>query len=229
MFQSRPLCARRSRDRTIPRGRAPAAKRCGRGGEGCTGGWCRTKHRAIRIEVHDRRIDSAFVQRVSLANAAGPVIAIDGSGHLSEINSAVVEREGYSEEQQSILHGDGPQTEIEYRLAWARTYLKGMGLLENSERGVWSVTEQGRQAKEGDLKALRAEYLRRLKEERDQRRGNGGDANDDEGAGSTWKDDLLITYSGSRPTVSSGWPGEFLARGRLHQHPGHWQGRGWRD
>lgn len=49
------------------------------------------------------------------------VIAIDGSGHLSEINSAVVEREDFSEEQQSVLHGDGPQTEIEYRLAWART------------------------------------------------------------------------------------------------------------
>jgi restriction system protein len=39
--------------------------------------------------------------------------------------------------------GVGPQTEIEYRLAWARTYLKGMGLLTNSKRGVWTLTEDG--------------------------------------------------------------------------------------
>ena len=25
-----------------------------------------------------------------------------------------------------MLHGDGPSTEIQYRLAWARTYLEGM-------------------------------------------------------------------------------------------------------
>ena len=28
------------------------------------------------------------------------------------------------------------QTEVEYRLAWARTYLKKYGLLDNSERGI---------------------------------------------------------------------------------------------
>jgi DNA-binding transcriptional LysR family regulator len=43
------------------------------------------------------------------------VIAIGGSGRISEINQAVVERGRYSEAQQSVLHGDGPQTEIEYR------------------------------------------------------------------------------------------------------------------
>jgi hypothetical protein len=47
-------------------------------------------------------------------------------------------QEGFTEEQQQVLHGDGPQTEIEYRLAWARSYLKGMDLLVNSKRGVWA-------------------------------------------------------------------------------------------
>lgn len=36
------------------------------------------------------------------------------------------------------------QTEIGYRLAWARTYLKKFGLLENSSRGVWALTEKAR-------------------------------------------------------------------------------------
>jgi restriction system protein len=37
------------------------------------------------------------------------------------------------------------QTEVEYRLAWTRTYLKKYGLLENSSRGVWALTPKGRQ------------------------------------------------------------------------------------
>jgi restriction system protein len=40
-----------------------------------------------------------------------------------------------------IAHGDNEgQTEVEYRLAWSRTYLKKFGLITNSERGVWSLT-----------------------------------------------------------------------------------------
>lgn len=71
------------------------------------------------------------------------VSELGGSGSISEIAETVVKREDFSEEQQAVLHGDGPQTEIEYRLAWARTYLKGMGLLTNSKRGVWTLTDDG--------------------------------------------------------------------------------------
>jgi restriction system protein len=37
-------------------------------------------------------------------------------------------------------------TEVGYRLAWARTYLRKYGLLENSSRGVWSLTAKGNSA-----------------------------------------------------------------------------------
>ena len=36
------------------------------------------------------------------------------------------------------------QSEVQYRLAWARTYLKKYGLLENSSRGVWVITPEKR-------------------------------------------------------------------------------------
>jgi restriction system protein len=36
-------------------------------------------------------------------------------------------------------------TEVEYRLAWARTYLKANGLLDNTSRGVWVLTAKGQQ------------------------------------------------------------------------------------
>lgn len=120
------------------------------------------------------------------------VIGMDGSGRLDEINRAVIEREGYNEQQQAVLHGDGPQTEIEYRLAWARTYLKGMGPLENSARGVWSVTEAGRRVEEEQLRELHAEYTRRARERSRQRqRERASDTEDESGAEAGWKDQLL--------------------------------------
>jgi len=33
--------------------------------------------------------------------------------------------------------------EIQYRLHWARTHLKGIGAAQNSQRGVWTITEKG--------------------------------------------------------------------------------------
>ena len=71
----------------------------------------------------------------------------------------MIELEGFTEEQQAILHGDGPRTEIEYRLAWARTHLKGMGALNNSERGVWSTTEAGRAMTPEDVVSRHAAYV----------------------------------------------------------------------
>jgi restriction system protein len=56
---------------------------------------------------------------------------IGDSGTIEEIVEKVIDLEGFTEDQQSVQHGDGPRSEIEYRLAWARTYLKGMGALIN--------------------------------------------------------------------------------------------------
>ena len=66
-----------------------------------------------------------------------------GSASISEIVETVIRQQGFSEAQQAVLHNDGPETEIGYRLAWARTYLKGMGLLTNSTRGIWALTDAG--------------------------------------------------------------------------------------
>ncbi len=55
--------------------------------------------------------------------------------------------------------------EIEYRLAWARTYLKMMGLLVNSRRGVWTLTEEGRSVGWDDIPRLHRQVQARLREE----------------------------------------------------------------
>ena len=46
------------------------------------------------------------------------VAELGGSGSISEINDAVIKRQRYSDALQAILHNDGPQTKIDYRLAW---------------------------------------------------------------------------------------------------------------
>jgi restriction endonuclease Mrr len=76
------------------------------------------------------------------------LMAVEGHGgsiSIDEMAQSVIELAGFSEAQQGVLHGDGPETEIGYRLAWARTHLKDMGLLTNSRRGVWTLTDGGHQ------------------------------------------------------------------------------------
>ncbi|MEX1364068.1 MAG: winged helix-turn-helix domain-containing protein [Nannocystaceae bacterium] len=53
-------------------------------------------------------------------------------------------------EQASLGHGRGDRrTEIEYRLAWARTKLRAAGLIEPAGRATWSLTAAGRARAQG--------------------------------------------------------------------------------
>ena len=76
---------------------------------------------------------------------------LGGSANVQEIEDAVIRLAHYSEEQQKVLHGNGPRTEIWYRLHWARTYLGKVGALENSRRGVWALTDYGRTLTANDI------------------------------------------------------------------------------
>ncbi|MBF8186271.1 restriction endonuclease [Nonomuraea sp. K274] len=122
------------------------------------------------------------------------------SASIEEIVEEVPRQQHFSEEQQAVLHQEGPQTKIEYRLAWARSYLKGMGLLINSGRGVWSLTEHGRSAEESEIEQLHKEYVIKLREERKQKRDQNGDVQDSEDARQTnWRDDLLAALMAMPP------------------------------
>ncbi len=70
--------------------------------------------------------------------------ALGGSGTVDEIIERVVEQMKLPDPIAEAPHGESNLTEVAYRLSWARTYLKKVGLIENSERGVWSLTERGR-------------------------------------------------------------------------------------
>lgn len=66
---------------------------------------------------------------------------LGGSGRIDEIADRVITIMNIPEPIASTLHDEesSNQTEIEYRLAWARTDLKNYGMIEKSGRGVWSI------------------------------------------------------------------------------------------
>lgn len=68
---------------------------------------------------------------------------LGGSASISELNEEVAKSLHLTDEEISQPH-DERGTELQYRLSWARTYLKAYGLLDNSERGVWVLTPKGK-------------------------------------------------------------------------------------
>ena len=67
---------------------------------------------------------------------------LGGSGSIEEINSKVYVIAEISDGILQVPHGEeGTVSEVDYRLAWSRTYLKKFGLLENSSRGIWALSK----------------------------------------------------------------------------------------
>ena len=73
-------------------------------------------------------------------NLFNPVLealhVLGGSGSVTEIEEKVAELLKLSEKDIEEIH-KGSTTKLAYRLAWARTYLRIYGAIENSRRSVW--------------------------------------------------------------------------------------------
>lgn len=67
---------------------------------------------------------------------------LGGSGSNEEIYNKVVAITNLRNDVLDAMH-NFTMTEVEYRLAWARTYLKNYGAIENSKHRVWSLTAKG--------------------------------------------------------------------------------------
>ena len=97
---------------------------------------------------------------------------LGSSGSVSEIYETVAERSSLPDEVVEIPHDSDKsnQTELGYRLAWARTYLKKYGLIDNSERGVWIIKPEKRDVTSVDPDAVVQvvrEQMRQAREERE--------------------------------------------------------------
>jgi restriction system protein len=71
------------------------------------------------------------------------LIELGGSGRPEEVEELIAEKLGLSEEERNEQIPSG-QSRFSNKVNWARFYLAKAGLIDSSTRGVWSLTEKGR-------------------------------------------------------------------------------------
>jgi restriction system protein len=123
---------------------------------------------------------------------------LGGSGTIEEIDNKVADIARLTDEQQEVLHNPdkGGKTEVEYRLAWTRTYLKIYGALENSSRGVWALTAAGRKMDQVDPKEVVKTVRERMALVKQVATETGDLGNEKE---LTWREELLEIIQGMHP------------------------------
>jgi restriction system protein len=80
---------------------------------------------------------------------------LGGSASNDELVDEVANELGLSEAVRNVTDAKRGMPELAYRLAWTRTYLKSWGALENSERGVWSLTDKGERITAADVETIK--------------------------------------------------------------------------
>ncbi len=116
-----------------------------------------------------------------------------GSASIRELEENVVSLLRLSDEVVEMPHGAGPQSEVNYRAAWARTHLRLIGAINNTSRGVWAITEHGRSIDTEDkLRKLdKPPRVQRKPGRRPTSRKTTTDTDDNATETRIWQDDLL--------------------------------------
>lgn len=130
---------------------------------------------------------------------------LGNSGSVSEIEDEIIKILNLQEEAINEIHREST-TKLTYRLAWARNYLKRFGLLENSSRGVWALTEEGKNTNEVNKEKVKKFVVKKDKEERLEKTDKNLEKNtpniDDKPAEIeefTWQDKLLESIRNIEP------------------------------
>lgn len=128
---------------------------------------------------------------------------LGGSGAVNEIEEEVAQLLNLSEEATNEIHREST-TKLTYRLAWARNYLKRYGLIENSSRGIWALTEEGKKTTEVNQERVKKAVVKKDREERVQKKtkeNNSPDLQDttEEIEEFFWQDKLLDTVKNIHP------------------------------
>jgi len=94
---------------------------------------------------------------------------LGGSASNDELHDWIADHLQLDDAVRSVPHTDGRMTSFRYRLHWARTYLKKAGAIDNSERGVWSITDLGHRMTDAEIdgitRQVRADYRARRRGE----------------------------------------------------------------
>jgi len=72
--------------------------------------------------------------------------AADGEEHsMKDVRNAFADQLGLNDEEREELLPSGQQSRLTNRVAWAKTYLERVGLLLKTGRGLFRITDTGRQ------------------------------------------------------------------------------------
>ena len=137
--------------------------------------------------------ESYFRPTVECVKARG------GSMTIEEMEEAVAAAMQLSDELRAVPHGDGPRSQFDYELAWVRTYLKKVGAMENSERGVWRLTSAGAAMSDAELSAVPRRVREMDRQRREAREAEPDIDAAEETADINWKDALLAALLGMPP------------------------------
>lgn len=125
---------------------------------------------------------------------------LGGSASIDEMVPEIVRLMGLPQEVADVPHGTSGQTELEYRSAWARTYLRKAGFIENSERGIWALTPKGSQAEAVDGRQIARDIARQFQLEQAADKESAEPVPADESdTGVSWQDKLLAVLQGMDP------------------------------
>jgi restriction system protein len=125
---------------------------------------------------------------------------LGGSASIDELVPEIVRLLELPQDLADVPHGTTGRTELEYRSAWARTYLRKAGLLENSERGIWALTPFGSQTEFVDGRQIAREVAKQFQTERTDAGESGEPPSADEAeAPITWQDKLLAVVQAMDP------------------------------
>ena len=94
---------------------------------------------------------------------------LGGSATPTEVRKKIIENERLSEEEISEVRGKSEVNKFANELAFARNYLVYEGLIDGDERGIWKITETGRNIEMTDEEASRifSKWVSKLKDKRD--------------------------------------------------------------
>jgi restriction system protein len=127
---------------------------------------------------------------------------LGGSASIDELVPEIVKFLNLPQEVAEVPHGTSGRTELEYRSAWARTYLRNAGYLDNSERGVWALTPKGTQTDSVDGRQIAREFALQWQAARAETETAGAPrVADDTGPPATWQDKLLSILQAMDPTA----------------------------
>ena len=91
---------------------------------------------------------------------------LDGPATNEQIREVVICRIALPEGELERRNSNGIGLEIDYRLAWARTVLKTLGVIRSSGRGQWELTEKGQSWQPVEPQKIRKLYHQQRSPER---------------------------------------------------------------